>query len=295
MELRFGSLPRRVREEEASTPLSSGWVTDEAREPLVRISRITATGELWVRYTDGTEFLIGPSGRSVLTSWPPGLTFEDAMVYLLGPVFGILLRIRGRTCLHASVVAVEERAFAFVGPGGAGKSTTAAAFAQAGYKVLSDDLLALCERDGGFWAEPGYSWLRLWPASVEGLYGRSEALPPIVEGWEKRYLDLDAERAFCATPRLVGGIYVIGDRVRSASPIIRRLSGRSAIMALLANVYAGYLPGAAMRRKDFECLSRLVADVPVREISIPDGWSSLDALPGAVVEDFTAIARARVG
>lgn len=284
-----------MREPKASTPFWLSQHTDEMGEPLLQIRRVTATGELWLRYTDGTEFLIGPSGRSVLTTWGPGFSFEDAVVYLLGPVLGILLRIRERTCLHASVVAVDDRAVAFVGPGGAGKSTTAAAFARAGHVVLSDDLLALCERDGSFWAEPGYSWLRLWPESVEGLYGRSEALPPIVEGWEKRYLDLDAESAFCATPRLVGGIYVIGDRVPLADPIIRRLSGRSAILALLANVYAGYLPGAAMRRKDFECLSRLVADVPVREISIPDGWSSLGALPGAVVEDFAAIARARVG
>jgi hypothetical protein len=260
----------------------------------LQIRRITATGELWLRYTDGTEFLIGRSGGSVLTSWAADLTFEDAVVYLLGPVLGILLRIREWTCLHASVVAVGEWALAFVGPAGAGKSTAAAAFAKSGHEVLSDDILALHDRGGCFWAEPGYSWLRLWPSSVDGLYGSSEALPSIVEGWEKQYLDLAAGDVFCSTPRQIGGIYVIGDRVGSAGPVIRRLPGRSAIMALLANVYVGYLPGAAESRQDFERLSRLVADVPVRGISLPDDWRSLSALPEAVVEDFTAVAASRV-
>ena len=138
---------------------------------------------------------------------------------------------------------MDERALAFVGPGGAGKSTTAAAFAQVGHEVLSDDLLALRERDEGFWAEPGYSWLRLWPASVEGLYGSSETLPPSSKDGKSAILDLETESVFCSTPRPLGCIYVIGDRILSADPVIRRLSGRSAIMALLANVYVGYLPG----------------------------------------------------
>jgi hypothetical protein len=290
VELHYGSLPETKREPGASIPLAVEPATDA--EPSLTIRRVTASGELWLRYADGAEFLIDPSGRSVLVTWSPELSFEDAIVYLLGPVLGILLRLRRRTCLHASVVAVGDWAVAFLGPAGAGKSTTAATFAQRGHEVLSDDLLVLREQEGGFWAEPGHSWLRLWPASVAGLFGSPEALPLIVEGWEKRYLDLAVEEAFCPAPRRLGAIYVLGDRARdSADPTIGRLSGHAATMALVGNSYVGYLlsaVGASQRREEFERLDRLISTVPVREVVVPGDWEALGELPAVVTEDFTS-------
>ena len=96
--------------------------------------------------------------RRPLTSW--------------GPFWGLLLRFRGVTCLHASAVAIGGSVIAFVGAEGAGKSTTAAAFARAGYAAVSDDVVALVERKGDFFVSPSYPHLCLWPESVEMLYGR---------------------------------------------------------------------------------------------------------------------------
>ncbi|HJX26493.1 MAG TPA: hypothetical protein VJ885_01165, partial [Thermoanaerobaculia bacterium] len=46
--------------------------------------------------------------------------------YLLGPVFAYWLERRGSPVLHASAIAMEGRAAAFLGPQGTGKSGTAA-------------------------------------------------------------------------------------------------------------------------------------------------------------------------
>jgi hypothetical protein len=50
--------------------------------------------------------------------------------------------------LHSSAVVTPEGAMVFVGHSGAGKSTSALMFQEAGYPVLSDDLNILCRRSG---------------------------------------------------------------------------------------------------------------------------------------------------
>ena len=93
----------------------------------IRISTIYSIGlhEL-PPYADGTRFVVDEGGTEVWAWWPEGATLDATATYLLGPVFGWLLRLRGVLALHASVAALDGRAAAFAGPAGMGKSTTAA-------------------------------------------------------------------------------------------------------------------------------------------------------------------------
>jgi len=85
------------------------------------------------------------------------------------------------------------RCVAFLGSPGAGKSTTAAAFARDGHAVLSDDIVALVDQEGTFEVLPAYPHLCLWPDSVTMLYGSPDALPRFSTNWEKRRLALGKE------------------------------------------------------------------------------------------------------
>ena len=105
-------------------------------------------------------------------------------------VLGLLLRLRGVTCLHASAVALADHAIAFVGSEGAGKSTTAALMARKGCAVISDDVVALVERNGSFYVYPAYPYLCLWPDSVTMVYGPDKQLPSFSPNWDKRLLSL---------------------------------------------------------------------------------------------------------
>ena len=130
---------------------------DELGNPALTIWKLAGSRYLRLAYLDGTQFWLDREGREVWATWPDNLTLEDTATYLLGPVLGILLRLRGVTCLHASAVAFGEKAVAFVGSEGAGKSTTAAALARRGHAVLSDDVVALAERNGIVLCAPGIS------------------------------------------------------------------------------------------------------------------------------------------
>src|ERR1700687_479146 len=194
-------------------------------EPAVRLWEISSASLLYkLLYGDGTKFVIDRAGSRVWATWGSESTFEDTLTYLLGPVLGFVLRLRGVTCLHASAIAIDGVAIALMGPGGAGKSTAAAQFASMGYPVLSDDITTLEAAGTLFLVQPSPARLRLWPASVAHLYGSPDALPRLTPSWEKRYLDLrTGHQRFQSTPLPLAAIYVLSCPQCPAEEIVEEM------------------------------------------------------------------------
>jgi hypothetical protein len=240
---------------------------DPAGNPALRIWKAEGSRYLRLAYYDGTQFWLDREGAEVWATWPGELELEDTATYLLGPVLGILLRLRGVTCLHASAVAFGEKAVAFVGAEGAGKSTTAAALARQGHAVLSDDVVALTERGGAFFIHPAYPYLCLWPESVESLYGSRDALPQFSAKYDKRCLSLGKQELRFAEQALpLAAIYLLGDRRADGAPVIEELPQQRAFLALVANTFATNTLDSALRAKEFETLARLAPQVPIRAL-----------------------------
>jgi hypothetical protein len=249
----------------------------------------------WFRlsYADGTDFLVDEIGSQIWIVWSDGFTLDDACSYLLGPVMGFVLRLRGLVCLHASAVVIEGRALAIIGPPGAGKSTTAAAFAACGHAALSDDVVPLSEANGGFEAHPGYPRVRLWPSSVRALAEIDRSIPELPSAWGARRYHLNLQQqgyAFQTEPRPLGAIYVLADRSSdNAAPSIEPLSGRRSVLALIGNSFASTLFDRAMRARDLDVLSRVAATVPVRQVTPQHEIGRLRQLCDAILNDFLAL------
>jgi hypothetical protein len=223
--------------------------------------------------------------------WPDHSSVEEAATYILGPVLGLLLRFRGVTCLHASAVAIEDSAVAFVGAEGAGKSTTAAAFARSGNAVLSDDVVALVEREDGFWVSPAYPHVCLWPESVNLLYGSPDALPPLSPNWEKRRLALGTGGSrFEETALPLRMIYLLDNRRSDAGPYIEAVPGQTGLLSLVANSYATNMLDSEMRAREFKTLSSLASKVPIRRLFTSKGDLPPDDLCNVVRQDFAELA-----
>jgi hypothetical protein len=243
-------------------------------------------------YNDGARFAIDREGREVWADWPENYTLEDACTYLMGPVIAFVLRLRGITCLHASAIAVDDRAIVLFGLAGAGKSTTAAAFALSGFSVLSDDVAVLADQGERFLVQPGYPRVNLWPDSVRTLFGSGDALPRITPTWDKRYLALDrAGRQFQSEPLPMGAIYILGEREAELTvPVIEDLAGHEALATLVANTYVNYLLDADMRAREFDVLGRVLAGVPVRRVRPTADPSKVFALCEAIAADARQLA-----
>ena len=258
---------------------------DEAGIPALQVWKRAGGAYFRLRYADDTEFLVARTGGEIRASAPDRATLEDTATYLLGPVLGFALRLRGITCLHASVVAVGDHAIAIAGPAGAGKSTAAAGFAAMGLPVLTDDIAALAEHAGMVHIQPAYPQLRLWPDSVAMLYGAPDALPRLTPTWDKRALLLSDPGAFQEQPLPLRAVYVLGRERDQPETAIEEVSGAQRLLALLANTYVGYLLDAAMRRHEFDSLARVAATVPVRRVTRPRGSGDVASTCAHLVED----------
>jgi hypothetical protein len=238
-------------------------------------------------YRDEVRFAVERQGREVWGDWPGNYTLEDACTYLLGPVLGFVLRLRGLTCLHASAVAVDGQAIALVGSPGAGKSTTAAAFAQSGFSVIADDVVALVEDGKNFQVQPGYPRLNLWSDSVRALFGSEEALPRITPTWDKRYLALgDNGFRFASKPLPLGAVYLLGaGEATLEAPVIDYLSGSNALAEFVTNTYVNYLLDRDMRSREFDVLARLVVRIPIRRVRRPADYSTVFGLSEVIAHD----------
>lgn len=283
-----------------SSPCGEGKVAEElfyvsdywssAGTPQLQIWRAATGTYLRMQYLDGLQFWLHSSGQEVWVLLPHSSSTADAVSYLLGPVLGILLRLRGTVCLHASAIVFGDRVIAFAGGEGAGKSTTAAAFSSRGYRVVTDDIVALKERDGRFHVLPGYRHLCLCPDVVESLYGSPSALPQLVSDWEKRSLAEGMYQTRFETQALpVGAIYVFGDRQPGFFPQIEPLDRRRGLIALVANSFASKVLDKPRRADELGVLGRLVAEVPVRRLCLGQNSRELDRVCDAIGSDLVSV------
>jgi hypothetical protein len=263
---------------------------EDTSNPGPCVWRVAERGLLRIGYPDGTQFWLDDKREAVWATWPETSSLEETSTYLLGPILGLLLRLRGITCLHASAVNFGGQGIVFVGPAGAGKSTTAAAFARDGHAVLSDDIVALVERKGSFLVMPAYPHLCLWPDSANMLYGSADALPRFSANWEKRRLALgETGPSFESRPLPLAAIYILGGRRPDSAPCVEAVRPQAALLSLVADTYANRILDRELRAREFEVLGRLAATVPIRRIYPHTDSSRLGDLCRVIEADFAAL------
>ena len=293
LSISFGALPAWVRElETQQSELSyTAEYTDTSGQPLLQVFQLSGGKYHYFRYADNTEFVIDHTGSEIWADWFPPLTIEDTATYLLGPVMGFVMLLRGIICLHASAIGIssaDSAAVALVGPAGSGKSTTAAAFSGKGFNVLADDVVTLDDRTDHFWVRPAYPCIRLWPASVKTLYGSDSHLPKLTPNWDKCYLDLTERFPTKAVP--LSAIYLFGERRdEPGAPFVQAVDRTDALLSLIANTYTNYLIDRSMQARQFDLLTRVLANVPVRRVVPHADPQRVRQLCDCILDDFASL------
>jgi hypothetical protein len=238
-----------------------------------------------VRFRDCGEFVISGDLTDVQVRRDPAGRFELLPILMAGTVSAVLLTLRGQTVLHASAVAIDGAAIAFVGQSGRGKSTLAALMCLEGADLVTDDVLAI---DAGppVTCTGGAYELRLRPAASVLAEHRPDGATRTTA---------DERLAFSPAPALVEPLplaaIVVPTPNREISEIeVRRLEPSKAVFWLLAfpRVHGWCRPDVLSR--DFTMLSIIVNSVPVYDVMVPWGppfrsdlAASLAALPRADV------------
>ena len=97
-----------------------------------------------ISYDGVGTFLVENGDRILVDPLSPEIPSTKVFRRLLeGQILGVCCHQRDLLVLHGSAVQIDGGAVVFLGPTGAGKSTTAAAFYGEGYPLLDDDIVVI--------------------------------------------------------------------------------------------------------------------------------------------------------
>lgn len=222
--------------------------------------------------TGRAEFEVGAGSVAVRSE---GVAPRDLEAYLLGPVLGCLLRLRGRVVLHGCVLAAGGAAVALTGPKGAGKSTLAAAL---GLPVLSDDLAVLGE---GGRVEPGYPRVRLWADTVAAVAAGGAEFPRVMGGFDKFMVPVER---FGGEPLPLRAVLQLAD---GPEPCLEEVGEARGVAALMGALYAPYLGPVS---RDLEQAAALARRCRVLRLRRPVGLARLLEAAPALADSLTGAA-----
>lgn len=169
-------------------------------------SSYAAPGRVMFR-VPGTAIYDIKDGRHIAVCPEETADEDELRLFILGSCMGAALMQRGLLPLHGSAVAIDGQAYGIVGDSGAGKSTLAAAFLQAGFPLISDDVIAL-DFSGGYARPlviPSYPQQKLWQQSLDGFGISNESLRPIFKRETKFAVPLKA--GYHSQPIPLAGIF----------------------------------------------------------------------------------------
>jgi hypothetical protein len=246
----------------------------------------------YLRWAGLFEFLISPDARTIEYRSLEKATDESLTTYLLGQVLSFSLLSRGHEPLHATAVVIDGEAVAFLGDCGYGKSTLGAAFVARGVRILTDDVLALEMRNGRWMAHAGPPRLKLFPSVARRVLAR-EAGSRLHADTSKLILPLAGAQANDhAVP--LRALYVLPDpadrRPRAQARIgVAPVEGQKAFLTLVRSAFNLIQVDRARLANQFDVVTRLLRDVPIRRLTYRRRLSLLDSVCDAVIADVATL------
>lgn len=197
--------------------------------------------------------------------------------FILGTIFATLLRLRGLFVLHASAVNINGFAIAFSGFKGYGKSTTAMAFYNEGYPIISDDYIAIDFHNEIPMISQGFSCLKLSYKSAQYLYKNK-----VTNSFEKkRYFSVP--RNYVAKKLPLKKIYFIE---RNECSKIYDITGQNAFVELIKNTFGINMFKNTELAINFLQCNKIFRTVNLSKFILSDNLNDLDKLVKLVEEDI---------
>lgn len=243
--------------------------------------RQNGTEEL--RWAGAMRCLVEADGRRVLCDSLNGSMRAVFHTHLAGQLIAHALIKLGYEPLHATTLVVDEGAIALLGDCGYGKSTLAAAFLKAGFRLLTDDLLTLTPADRSFLAHPGMPRIKLFPEIARALLGdtRGSALNPYTR---KLVIPL-SRRRYHPSPIPLRAVYCLTPASRTSRARVRALSPRRACLELIKNTFVPAVQEPRRLGRLLQWASQLAMTVPVRSLAYPRRLHALALVREAVLAD----------
>jgi hypothetical protein len=246
-------------------------------------------GSSYVRWEDVGEAVISESGRSIACRPFSHAHTESFSVYLLGQILSFAFVRNGFEPLHSTAVVINGQAIAFLGDCGLGKSTLAASFLQAGYRLLTDDLLVLQSAPRGILAYPGPARIKLFPEVARRVLADPANCIPMNPHTRKLVVPLQPGQA-CRDAVPLTAIYTLQPSSETPHDAIRigPIRAREAFVTLLGSAFNCTIVDPERLRRHFEATHALAQVAKVKTLSYPRSLRYLARVREAILNDLAA-------
>jgi hypothetical protein len=219
-------------------------------------------------------------GTEIAMATEPGVADADAVIFLLGTAFAILLYQRREIVMHASAVMVGGRAILFAGRSGAGKSTLAAVLGQRGFAQVNDDLCRVgFDAAGRPVAYPDGRKAKLWRDTLDQLAIGARAGARVRAHIDKYYVDPPVPAREEPVP--IAAIYALREQRPPFAFGIERPSGLDAAQLLGRGLYRGrVVPKMGLSAEIFAALNRLRGAAAIFRLTRPSDFALMDDVAG---------------
>ena len=243
-----------------------------------------ADGSIYIRWFGHFEFLISPEARHIAWRGLNGGIRESLYWHLLGPVLSYAMLAHGVEPLHATTVAIDGKAVAFLGRAGDGKSTLATACLHAGHKLLTDDVLVIRKVAGRWLAYPGIPRIKLYNDISRYLFRGIRGAH--MNMWTSKAIFRLGAARHQLNPIPLHALYVLaGSSRRQVS--IRRTSGRTALMHLIRHTYNGLVTDPVRLQSQLLFCNTIAKEFPVNLLSYPRKKEMLKSVVATVARDVS--------
>ncbi len=239
-------------------------------------------GSIYLRWFDHFEFLIVDGGTRICWRALNDSPTESLHYHLLGPVLSYAMLMHGIEPLHATALDLNGRAVGLLGQSGAGKSTLAAAFLNAGYKLLTDDVLVLTRGRTSWLAYPGLPRLKLYKDMARLMFGKVSGTA--MNRWTtKEILPVPGDRH--PNKAIPMHAFYILSRSDASAVLTRRCTGKRALIHLLRHTYNSMVTDPERLKRQLQFCTALATETPISFLFYPHKEKMLGAVVSRIIEE----------
>ena len=184
---------------------------------------------------------------------------EKLRFWVYHTFFPLVLELENKYhMIHVGAVEIEGMPVLFSAFSFGGKSTLTDYFLKKGHTLLSDDSLAVEEKDNTFYAVPSYPYHR--------PYREVETLGYYTEN-------------FARESKPIHVVYTLKKSDARDDVVITELKGIEKFKALHKSIFVNF---DFMKKKHFEFLTKMAKDIPIYEITVPWDMERLEEVYEAI-------------
>lgn len=242
-------------------PASVSWyhtISDADQKRTLSFGK--AGDHFCIRVHGRADFIIKSSGDSIFYLARGQTTAREVVTLFLGHALPLAINLNGTEVLHAGAISTPSGAIAFAGRSGAGKSTLVSGLVRGGFRLVTDDALAVSLRRGSLYVQPSLPEVRLCGT----------------KSGPKRRLVL--EENFLGHPVQLARVYILDPIGKTRKLRSEDVPKNKRLRALLENSMRLDLFDPQRMRRELRVLSKLIDSVPVYRLSFPKRWSVIEEI-----------------